>query len=163
MCSTFTCTSFFSPQFLTNVLSNQVSYAGTKCTHWRIVRSPLRWRFLNRIGPAKEKGAVAPPTPTAAAPTPALLSSSRLLKRVGMYVLLPRSAEGSAGEPCDEAVEERVVEQRKRNAGDENRSHDRRPVEEVALDEVRRHADGQRAVLVARDERDRVDELVEHE
>src|SRR5438067_9938697 len=79
MCSTVTWTSFFSPHCFTHVLSNQSSYAGTKCTHWMIDRFPLRCLFLYFIGPANENGAAAPDTPTAAAPAAPFFSRSRLL------------------------------------------------------------------------------------
>src|SRR5712691_4830969 len=130
MCSTLTWTSFFCSHCLIQVLSNQSSYAGTKCTHWMIERSPLSCRCLYFIGPANENGAAVPETPTAAAPIPAFFSSSRLVS------LLPdidppsfRLAERSAGEPRDEPIEERVVDQCQRDARDEDRAHDPGPVE----------------------------------
>src|SRR3954447_15629300 len=79
MCSTVTWTSFFSPHCLIQVLSNQSSYAGTKCTHWMIDRSPLRCLFLYFMGPANENGAAAPAAPRAAAPAAPFFHRSRLL------------------------------------------------------------------------------------
>src|SRR4029078_797546 len=164
MCSTLTWTSFFSPHCLTHVFSNQSSSAGTKWTHWMIERSPLRCRFLNFIGPANENGAAAPDTPTAAAPIPAFFSSSRLVSLLSdIDPPFVRLAERSTCEPGDESVEERVVDQRQWNARDQDRGHDHRPVEEVAANQIGRHADGESPVLRTRDERDRVDELVDDE
>src|SRR5712691_400172 len=104
-----------------------------------IERSPLSCRFLNFIGPANENGADAPDTPTAAAPIPALFSSSRLLSLLS-DIDPPFLAERSACEPRDEPVEERVVDERQGNARDQDRSHDPGPVEQVAADEVGRHS-----------------------
>src|SRR5712691_11588820 len=102
-------------------------------------RSPLSQRPLCLSGPANEYGAAAPPTARAPAPIPARFSSSRLLSPLlsDIYALLSL-AERSAGEPCDEPVQEQVVHQRERDAGDQDRGHDRRPVEEVAADQVGR-------------------------
>src|SRR5436190_15971183 len=98
-----------------------------------MLRSPFRCLFLYLSGPAKANGAELPPTPTAAAPTPARFSSSRRVNAFDMlappFVGLP---EGPACEACDEPVEERVVDERERDARDEDCRHDRRPVEEVA-------------------------------
>src|SRR4051812_31640902 len=162
MCSTLTWTSLAWPHCLTQVLSNQVSYAGTKWTHWMIGRSPLSCRCLNFIGPANENGADAPETPGPAPPTPAFFSSSRLLSLLP-DISPPFLAERSACEPRDEAVEKGVVDEGQRNARDQDRAHDSRPVEQVAADEVGRHADGQRAVRRARDEGDGVHEFVHDE
>src|SRR4051812_6058479 len=166
MCSTETWTSFFSPHCLIQVLSNQSSYAGTKCTHWMIDRFPLRCLLLYFIGPANENGAVAPAAPRAAAPTAPFFNRSRLLSLLSSPDKRPSFldlAECSAREPCDEPIEERVVDECQWNARDEDRAHDPGPVEEVAADQVGRHADRQRAVRGAGDEGDRVDELVDHE
>ena len=57
-----------------------------------------------------------------------------------------RLAERPAGEPGDEAVEERVVDQGQRDGRDQDRGHDPGPVVEVAADQVGRNADRQRAV-----------------
>src|SRR5262245_31398811 len=86
MWSTLTLTSLFSPHLVIQVWSNQSSYAGTKWTHWRIFRSPLSQRPVCRCGPANAHASDAPEpaTPMAAAPTPARLSSSRLVTRVGV-------------------------------------------------------------------------------
>src|SRR5262245_32068790 len=169
MCSIVTCTSFFSPHAFAHG-SSHWSYEGTKCTHVSAVRLPESHRPLNLSGPANEYGAAAPATPTAAAPTPALFRNSRRLKTVGSFVssvisvlsLSPLS-ECPAGEPRDEAVQERVVDQRQRDRRNQDRGHDPRPVVEVPTDQVGRNADRQRAVGRARDERDRVDELVDRE
>src|SRR5947207_3129753 len=101
-----------------------------------IERSPFRCRFLNFIGPANENGAAAPEAPIAAAPTPAFLSSSRLLS-LPSDIDPPFLAERSACEPRDEPIEERVVDEGERDAGDQDRAHDPRPVVEVAADQVR--------------------------
>src|SRR3954447_12980439 len=100
-----------------------------------IERSPFSCRFLKRIGPANENGAEAPDTPTAAAPIPAFFSSCRLLSLPSdidpPFVSL---AERSAGEPRDEPIEERVVDERQGDARDQDRAHDSGPVEEIAPD-----------------------------
>src|SRR5436305_458002 len=163
MWSTCTCTSFAWPHCVIHVLSNHVSYAGTKWIHWMMLRSPLSQRPLYLSGPANEYGAAAPPTARAPAPTPARFSSSRLLRPFPADIPSSFLAERSAGEPCDEAVEERVVDERQRDARDEDRGHDRGPVEEVAPDQIGRDARRERALVRAGDERDGVDELVHHE
>src|ERR1051325_85355 len=174
MCSTLTWTSLAASQRLMKVLLNQSSYAGTKWTHWMIERLPLSQRPLYLSGPANENGAAAPDTPTAAAPMPAFLSRSRLLRRPSSFpgssftsvmqpLLSVRLAERSAGEPGDEPVEECVVDECQRNARDQDRGHDPGPVVEVAPDQLGRDADSQRAIRRARDEGDRVQELVQDE
>src|SRR5205085_149715 len=72
-------------------------------------------------------------------------------------------AEGTTREPLDEAVEERVVEQSERDARDERRRHQRLPEEHVAADQVVRYPRRHRALRRRRDERERVDELVDAE
>src|SRR5713226_465678 len=137
-------------------------------------RSPFSQRPLYLCGPANENGAAAPETPTAAAPTAAFFSSSRLSRRGSSLPLSSlvsgmrppfkgRLAERSAGESGDEPIQERVVDEGQRNAWNQDRGHDPGPVEQVAADQIRRHADGESAVGRARDERDRVDELVHDE
>ena len=54
MWSTWTWTSFFWPHCVIHVLSNHVSYAGTKWIHWMMLRSPLSQRPLYLSGPANE-------------------------------------------------------------------------------------------------------------
>src|SRR3954454_3031348 len=71
--------------------------------------------------------------------------------------------EGPAREAGDEPVEERVVDEGHGNARDQDGCHDPGPVVEIAADQVGRHSDRQRAVRRARDERDRIDELVHDE
>src|SRR5438552_11252524 len=122
MCSTFTCTSFSCPHPLIHVLSNQSSYAGTKCTHWMIDRSPLSSRCLNLSGPANEYGAEAPATPRATAPAPAFLISSRRSRRRSA-IPPPFSTKCAAGETGDEPIEERVVDQCQGDARDQDRGH----------------------------------------
>ncbi len=51
MWSTFTSTSFASPHCLTYVLSSHWSYAGTKCAHVMMRRSPASCLFANLSGP----------------------------------------------------------------------------------------------------------------
>src|SRR4249920_3549358 len=58
----------------------------------------------------------------------------------------------------DEAVEEGLVEQRERDRRDQHGRHERLPEEDVATDQVVRNACGDRSLLGARDERERVDE-----
>src|SRR5205085_3960903 len=112
-------------------------------------------------------GAAAPATPTAAAPVPAFFRNSRRescdepsLPAVISFLSLGALSERTAREPRDEAVEERVVDEGQRDGGDQDRGHDPRPVVEVAADQVGGYADRERAVGRARDERDRVHELV---
>src|SRR6266852_4223087 len=139
-----------------------------------IERLPESQRPLYLSGPANENGAAAPATPIAAAPAPAFLRNSRRLSNVAsgagsslVSVIFPpftnELAECPAGEPRDEAVQERVVDEGQRDARDQDRGHDPGPVVEVAADQIGRDADRQRAVGRARDERDRVDELVHDE
>src|SRR3954465_5391694 len=92
MCSTVTWTSFFSPHCLTHVLSNQSSYAGTKCTHWMIDRLPLRGLFLYFIGPANENGPAAPQPPPAPAPRARARPPRSLLQQVAPaeFPFIPR-------------------------------------------------------------------------
>src|SRR5581483_3061806 len=141
-----------------------------------IDRSPLSCRLAYFSGPANAYGAAAPPRPTAAAPAAARSSSFRLVMRAvasgrprsgsGMPLLsfpFRRLAEGASRETGDEAVEERVVEQRERDAGDQDRSHDRGPVEQVAADHVGGDGRRERPLARAGDEGDRVDVLVDDE
>src|SRR5688572_9074928 len=72
-------------------------------------------------------------------------------------------AERAPCKPLDEPIEKRVVEQRERDRGDQRRGHQRLPEEDVAADQVVRHACGDGALLGARDEGERVDELVHAE
>src|SRR5487761_792087 len=126
---------------------------------------PLSQRPVYLCGPANANGAPAPAAPTATAPAPAFFSRSRLLSRPSSDMNPPfrALAECAAREAGDETVEERVVDEGERNARDQDRGHDPRPVVEVAANEIRRHADRQRPVGRAGDERDRVHELVDDE
>src|SRR5579859_4248600 len=172
MWSIVTWTSFASPHAFAHG-SNQASYEGTKCTQVIAVKLPLSQRPLYLSGPANENGAVAPAAPSAAAPTAPFLSSSRLLSwplpllgsstMSGMNPPFPSLAECAAGEAGDEPIEQHVVDECERDAHDEDRGHDPRPVVFVAADQAGRHADRERAVRRARDECDRVDELVDDE
>src|SRR6266550_2066043 len=76
------------------------------------------------------------------------------------FLALP---ECSPGEARDEPVEERVVEERERNARYERGDHDRSPLRQIAADQIRVDTRGQRAVRRRRDERERVYELVHDE
>src|ERR1700716_4431098 len=105
-----------------------------------IERSPFRCRFLNFIGPANENGPAPPEAPTAAAPIPAFFSSSRL-SSLPSDIAPPFLAERSACEPRDESAEERVVNECQGDARDQDRAHDPGPVEQVAADQIGRHAD----------------------
>src|ERR671918_298487 len=109
-----------------------------------------------------------PGIPAAAAPlkAAALRKSRRERSRLSqfMWYLLSRaSPECAARKTLDEAVEEDVVEEGDRDAGDERGGKQPLPEEDVAADELGRHADGDRLRVRARDEGERVDELVEGE
>src|SRR5262245_7699660 len=69
-------------------------------------------------------------------------------------------AERASRKPLDESVEERVVEQRERDGRNQSRREERLPEEDVATDQVVRDARGHRPLLGARNERERIDELV---
>src|SRR5581483_1869510 len=157
MWSTVTLTSFFSPHCFVQVLSNHVSYAGTKWAHWRIFRSPFSCLCAYLSGPANRccRSPSAPNMPTAKAPAAPRLSRSPRL-RPPRSVASSASAifppfdrvltERAAGESLDETVEERVVEQRQRDARDQRRRHQRLPEEDVAANQVVRNAGGERAL-----------------
>src|SRR5690348_3240729 len=172
MCSMLTWTSFFWPHCCAHG-SSHWSYWGTKCTQVRRERLPESQRPLNLIGPANENGAAAPATPSAAAPAPAFFRKSRRVKVLcpgegpwwvsAIFPLSYRLAKSPAREAGDEPVEEGVVDEGQRNARDQDRRHDPGPVEEVTADQVGGHTDRQRAIGRARDERDRIDELVDDE
>src|SRR6266487_313089 len=76
------------------------------------------------------------------------------------FSALPECSPGEAG---DEPVEERVVEERERNARYERGDHDRSPLRQIAADQIRIDTRGQRAMCRRGDERERVDELVHDE
>src|SRR3954465_3180714 len=103
-----------------------------------IERSPFSHRPVCRSGPANEYGAAAPAAPSAAAPAAAFLTSSRLVRRRSSNPEPPfppsiappfRLAECPSGEPGDEPVQKRVVDERQRDARDQDRGHDPGPVE----------------------------------
>src|SRR5882762_1198531 len=90
------------------------------------------------------------------------------LRRLGSSELAttpPFSAlpECSPGEACNEPVEERVVEERERNARYQRGNHDRSPLRQVAADQVCVDTRRQGPVTRAGDERERVDEFVHDE
>src|SRR5439155_12411331 len=116
--------------------------------------------------PAIAVFAVAPPYTKTTAPVLARRISSRRVVRCSvtsswldsssaispfsfLVAVACRSAEGSSREALDEAVEEHVVEQRQRDAGDQRRRHQRPPVEDVAPDQLR--VDAGRERLARRD------------
>ena len=61
--STITSVSFFSPHCLVYVLSNHLSYAGTKWLHWRI----FKVRVAARAGRVRIQGPTLAASPTAPA------------------------------------------------------------------------------------------------
>src|SRR5919197_350620 len=65
--------------------------------------------------------------------------------------------------PGDEAVEEEVVDDGDRHAGDQTGGHQRAPVVDVAADEGDRDADADGHLLDGGDERQAVDELLDDE
>src|SRR5918995_2884184 len=77
--------------------------------------------------------------------------------------ILDSLTEGPSCKALDEAVEERVVEQRERDGGNQRRRHERLPEEDIPADQVVRDPRGHRSLLGGRDERERVDELVHAE
>src|SRR3954470_4914925 len=88
---------------------------------------------------------------------PSLRLGSSELATTPSFLGLP---ECSPGEACDEPVEERVVEERERNARYERGDHDRSPLRQVAADQIRVDTGRQRAVRRRGDECERVDEFV---
>src|SRR5262249_8440601 len=94
-------------------------------------------------------------------PTGATPASSR--GRSSTCSATPWSLHGSHREAGDEAVEEEVVEDGDRHAGDEAGRHQRAPVVDVAADQRDGHPDTDGHLLDGRDERQAVDELLEHE
>src|SRR5581483_9100456 len=108
------------------------------------VRFPLSHRPVYLCGPANANGAPTPAAPTAAAPAPAFFSNSLLLSRFSSPDMNPPSllAECAAGEAGDETVEQHVVDERERDARDEDRRHDPGPVVFVTADQSGRNADG---------------------
>src|SRR5918999_3086731 len=109
-----------------------------------------------------------PGIPGVAAPlkVATLWKSRRERSRLSQFMCYPlsrASPECAARKTLDEAVEEDVVEQSDRDAGDERGSEQPLPEEDVAADQLGWHADGDGLRVRARDEGERVDELVEGE
>src|ERR671918_1800764 len=109
-----------------------------------------------------------PGIPAAAAPLKAatLRKSRRERSRLSQFMCYPlsrASPECAARKTLDEPVEEDVVQERDRDAGDERGSEQPLPEEDVPADELGRHADGDCLRVRARDEGERVDGLVEGE
>src|SRR6266536_5441513 len=142
-----------------------------------ILRSPFRCLFLNFIGPAKPWALSARPPNMLTANAPAaprltrspLVSPELCCSGSSLTSATPPSfrvgalAEGTTREALDEAIEERVVEQRQRDARNQHRRHQRLPEEDVAADQLVRDAGRDRPVRGRRRERERVDELVDAE
>src|SRR5918996_5147489 len=119
-------------------------------------------------GAASSSSPPQPGRPAAAAPvSAATLRKSRRDRCSSSHVILLSpfrvSPECSPGEALNEPVQEDVVEQGDRDARDQRGREQPLPEEDVAADELRRHADRDRLLLRARDECQRVDELVERE
>src|ERR1051326_2614957 len=94
-------------------------------------------RCLSTPGNELARSAIPPNMLTAKAPAAPRLTSSCLVSPSLRSAILPpfcscASAEGTTRESLDEAVEERVVEQRERDARDQHRRHQRLPEEDVA-------------------------------
>src|SRR5581483_2392137 len=167
MWSILTSTSLRSPHCLTSVLSSHWSYAGTKCAHCMIERLPFscRCRCFSTPGNELARSAIPPNMLTAKAPAAPRLTRSRLVSPAFSSAIPPSFlpyalAEGTTRESLDEAVEERVVEQRERDARDQHRRHQRLPEEDVAADQLVRHSGGERPLAGRLREGERVDELV---
>src|SRR6266849_890721 len=139
-------------------------------------RSPFRCLFLYFSGPAKPIALSARPPniETANAPAVPRLSRSRRVSvepwtAGSSWPSMPTSfcrdslPERAACKALDEAVEERVVEERERDARNQRGGHDRLPVEDVAHDQVVWNARRDGPVRRAGDERERIDELVHTE
>ena len=58
-----------------------------------------------------------------------------------------RLFDGAAGYTGDEAVKEQIIGDRHRDASDQCAGHDLAPVEDVAADEIGRHAEGDRFLV----------------
>src|SRR6476646_7667275 len=128
-----------------------------------IDRLPFSCRCRCFSTPGKElaRSAIPPNMLTAKAPAAPRLTRSRLV-RPALSSAIPPSflvalPDGTTREALDEAVEERVVEQRERDARDQHRGHQRLPEEHVAADQLVRDA-GRECPLARRlRERERVD------
>src|SRR5205085_10323046 len=90
-------------------------------------------------------------------------STSSIVATGSCFPRSPPLPKRAAREPGDEPVEERVVEKRERDRRDEGRRHQPLPEEDVAADELGEDARRDRLLLGGRDERQRVDEVVEDE
>src|SRR5262245_37649121 len=90
-------------------------------------------------------------------------ASSSTTSATGTSFRVDSLAERATCKAFDEPVEERVVEQRQRDRGNQRRRHQRLPEEDVAADQVVRDARGNGPLLGAGSEGERVDELVHAE
>ena len=71
------------------------------------------------------------------------------------WIVIPRVSsaqvsgllDGAAGYTGDEAVEEQIIGDRHRDAGDQCAGHDLAPIKDVAADEIGRHAEGDRFLV----------------
>src|SRR5262249_30524937 len=71
-----------------------------------------------------------------------------------------RSLDGASRDAADEAVEEKIVRDRHRDARDQRRRHQFAPVEDIAANEVGRDPQGDRLFLRRGDKRQGIDELL---
>src|SRR5581483_10525990 len=125
-------------------------------------------RYLSTPGNELARSAIPPNMVTAKAPAAPRLTRSRLVSPDFSFAIPPSFptcalAEGTTRESLDAAVEERVVEQRERDARDQHRRHQRLPEEDVAADQLVRHARRERPLARRLRERECVDELVHAE
>src|SRR6187549_1733557 len=81
----------------------------------------------------------------------------------GTSFRLDSLAECPSCKALDETVEKGVVEQRERDGRNQRRRHQRLPEEDIPPDQVVGDARGHRPLLGGRDERERIDELVDAE
>src|SRR4029450_1286110 len=110
-----------------------------------------RCRCLSTPGNELARSAIPPNMLTAKAPAAPRLTRSLLVSPPCSSAIPPSFrdcalAEGTTRESLDEAVEERVVEQRERDARDQHRRHQRLPEEDVTADQLVRDAGRERAL-----------------
>src|SRR5581483_5963819 len=119
-------------------------------------------RCFSTPGNELARSAIPPNMVTAKAPAAPRFTRSRLVSPPFSSAIPPSFptcalAEGTTRESLDETVEERVVEQRERDARDQHRRHQRLPEEDVAADQLVRDPGRERPLARGLRERERVD------
>ena len=144
MCSIVTSTSFFSPHALAQGSSSHWSYEGTKCPHQGrsvlgqppallLGSGPLTEYDAGPAAPATDRGPRLPSSGTSrrvSSESRDQGASSRHSLPISCFAPFASNglSECPAGEPRDEAAEERVVDQGQGNGRNQDRGHDPGPV-----------------------------------